>query len=135
MHRCDHPCIQSSLLLIAGVSSIAGILEIILLSLLVSGIMVYVDIPDKICRLLSIAILASGSFVSGKYGAVRKRKHGIVIGALCGMCTCLIMIIVYIIISEGVTFSNIFIKIFISMLSGAIGGVQGVNKKISKPPI
>ncbi len=135
MHRCDHSCIRSSLLLIAGVSSFAGILAIILLAFLVSGVMVYVDVPDKTCRLLAISILASGSFVSGKYGAVRKRRHGIFIGAFCGMCTCLIMIIVYIFLSKSATFSDIFIKIFISMLSGAIGGVQGVNKKISRPPI
>ncbi len=116
-------------------STFCGLLIIILLIIIFSAAGAKNIFPDIVVSILLIIAIASGGFLSGYLYCKQKRHKGILNGMLCGL-------IIYVaILMFGIVYmrklpSLYFCKYMVILgLTGAIGGVLGVNSKIKKPPI
>ena len=105
-----------------------GLLATTAVLLLFSFVMSKKDVPFMLLNPFSAGLLIFGSFLSGYLAARRIRERGLIVGAVCGL-------IVFFVLIMG-AFLNRFdvgltalIKMIISIVSGAIGGVIGVNAK------
>ena len=64
----------------------------------------------------------SGAFLCGKY----RRKHGIAEGTLCGIIIFALITVISVVITDNIPDLK---KLVLLALSGAVGGVCGVNSK------
>ena len=106
----------------------AGVIPSALLLLLFSFIMTKKDIPLMLLNPFGALLLSLACFISGYMAARQFKKRGMAVGAGCG---CLIYMLVFVLslmdsFSIGIT---ALIKMFIALLSGAAGGVIGVNAR------
>ena len=109
-------------------AAVAGVLFSALLLLLFSFILSKKDIPLGTVNLFSAVLISAASFLSGYVAAKSIKQRGMAIGSACGMIIFLFVALL--------SFMNSFeigvlaaIKLIISVLSGAIGGIIGVNSK------
>ncbi|MDO5149133.1 MAG: TIGR04086 family membrane protein [Oscillospiraceae bacterium] len=124
----------SLILKIAAVSALSGTAVFFSLSAVFAFIFFLADTPYHIYRLASELTVAAGSFAAGRTGGFCNRENGIVTGALCSMLVFIPAFILFIVFS-GKPFMPVFIMTFaISAVSGAAGGVYGVNRHIAGRP-
>lgn len=74
----------------------------------------------------AIIAIAAGSFVSGRVVGKMRRKNGIKSGVLCGIIFIAPILLLSILFGEAGSFM-MFVKIALSIIFGAAGGVSGVN--------
>lgn len=105
-----------------------GLLVTTVVLLLFSFVMCKKDVPFMLLNPFSAGLLMLGSFLSGYLAARRMREHGMILGALCGL-------IIFAILLLGSFMSRFdvgliaVIKLMIAVVSGAIGGIIGVNAR------
>lgn len=118
--------------LITSISS--GILVIISLSCICSYCISRIDMPESAVIIMIDFVLCAGGFISGfQFGKVKRRK-GIACGLLCGIWLCLIVVIFGLFYTGKIVFLTMLKNLFFLCISGAVGGVFGVNTKIRRPP-
>lgn len=106
-----------------------GILFIFFIALLLSFVMYYILGDMRIANIFSILAICFGTYLSTYLCGKFRRKHGLVEGIISG-----ILIYTFIMIL-GIIFFRQFIgikKLLLLSISGAIGGVTGVNSKRPK---
>lgn len=108
-----------------------GLLTITLLLLLFSFLMTQVDLPFSMLKGLTLAAVVAGGFLSGWQIGRQTRSHGMANGALAGMLVMLICYLAAIWVDGSFDLSGLG-KILIGGVSGAIGGVLGVNHKTKR---
>lgn len=86
-------------------------------------------IPDGIISTVTIALSAVSCFIGGFISGRIIRRSGILIGCATGFILFFIQLITSLIVGELSPSVLIFIKAAALILSGAIGGIFGVNKK------
>jgi putative membrane protein (TIGR04086 family) len=91
------------------------------------------NIPLWILTVLADILWCVGSFVSGRRAGLHNRRHGIRTGAVCGAVLVLLLLCGCCIAGElpDVQFG---VRCGLLVLSGCIGGIVGVNTKITRPP-
>lgn len=107
----------------------SGILFIFFTALLLSLIMYYILCDMRISKIFSILAICFGTYLSTYLCGKFRRKHGLTDGIISGI---LIYIVIMIL---GIIFFRKFIgikKLLLLTISGAIGGVTGVNSKRPK---
>lgn len=134
MHRRNTKDAKSSPVYIAGISVFIGILAIVLYLAVLSAAVLFVDIPEKVTRILSFTVLLTGSFAAGRAGGFRKRHKGIMTGAVLGMSVGLVMLLISIAAAGRINVPKAFVKMILCAAAGITGGITGVNKRIIKPP-
>ncbi len=108
-----------------------GLLATTVVLLLFSFLMCKKDVPFMLLNPFSAGLLMLGSFISGYLAARRIRERGMMVGALCGLMIFLLLMLA--------SFMNKFdvglialLKLIIAVVSGAIGGIIGVNAKFKR---
>lgn len=113
------------------VSSMVGIVSIIVSTCMFALVVSNIDVNLKIVSLINILCLALGGYVSGYVSAIRRQKKGIVSGLLCGI------IVSAILISFSITFVprlNVFgkvCKLTVVTVCSMLGGIRSANSHIS----
>ncbi|MCQ4022463.1 MULTISPECIES: TIGR04086 family membrane protein [unclassified Ruminococcus] len=112
------------------IGGIAEIIVCILLFLITAFALTKAGyIPDNIISTLTTVLSGASCFVGGFIAGRLVKKSGIFIGAATGVILLLLQLIISL-ISGGFSLSiMIIIKAAALILSGAIGGIFGVNKK------
>lgn len=77
---------------------------------------------------LMLVPIAIGSYTGGFICARINKTNGLLLGGLTALCLLLVIVAVGIGTDKSITYM-LLIKAFICLLSGAFGGVKGVNKK------
>lgn len=112
-----------------------GASVILLLLMLFSYAGSKTDLPSWLIPFMLLVSVCSGGFVSGRrYGRI-KRHGGLKKGAFCGFVLYLLLFLTGI-LWLGKLPPVHFVKYLIFLcISGALGGVNGVNSRIKKPPL
>ncbi|MFV0498138.1 MAG: TIGR04086 family membrane protein [Candidatus Fimivivens sp.] len=108
-----------------------GLLSTTVVLLLFSFVMCQKNVPFVLLNPFSAGLVMLGSFLSGYLAARRIRERGMIVGALCGL-TIFSMLILASFMSRFDVGLAALIKLIISIVSGAIGGILGVNAKFKR---
>lgn len=111
---------------IGAVSGIAVSMMIIIVSVVVmikTGSMIYAAVVP-----VTVAAVLAGAFVGGYVSAGLNKSFGLVIGAVCGAVIFLAFLCIGS-LSGGSIGIVTLLRLGLDVLSGAVGGVIGVNKK------
>ncbi len=111
------------------VSTVLGIVFLFITVLAVSGFAFFFVSDFRLLKIISLLPLFTGAFSAGFIFGKYRRRKGMLSGIICGL-------LLYIIISAvGIAFSGSpahISKLFLLTVSGAIGGITGVNSKRPK---
>lgn len=108
-----------------------GLLATTVVLLLFSLIMCKKDVPFMLLNPFSTGLLMLGSFLSGYLAARRIRERGMMVGALCGLMIFALLMLASFMSRFDVGLAAL-IKLVISVVSGAIGGIIGVNARLKR---
>lgn len=112
----------------------AGVLVIISLSCVCAFCISSIDIPESAINIMIDFVMCAGGFISGfQFGKLNRRK-GIVGGLICGVWLALIVMFFGLLYMRKLVFLTTIGNLFFLCMSGAVGGVFGVNTKIRRPP-
>lgn len=111
------------------ISVLVGIALIFIIALLLTIVMYCILGDMKVSTVFSIISMVIGTYISTYFCGKFRRKHGLVDGIMCG-------VIIYTLIAIcGAVFLGEFTgvkKLLLLTVSGATGGVTGVNSKRPK---
>ena len=106
----------------------AGLFALTLMLLLFSFILTKFDVPFSLLNPISMIMISLSCILSGYLASRSVRKRGFAIGAACGVIIDIILILVSFFFSDYFDLQAV-LKFIVSVLSGSIGGVLGVNQK------
>ncbi|MDE5556514.1 MAG: TIGR04086 family membrane protein [Ruminococcus sp.] len=111
------------------ISVLAGIAFIFIIALLLAVVMYCILGDMKVSKIFSLVSMVVGTYVSTYICGKFRRKHGLAEGIMCG-------VVIYTVIAIfGAVFLGEFTgvkKLLLLTVSGATGGVTGVNSKRPK---
>lgn len=127
--RRHHKSVWTNSIISLTISVLAGIALIFILALL-STVIMYCILGDvKVSKIFSLVSISVGTYASTYFCGKYRRKHGLADGIMCG-------IVIYTVIAIcGAVFLGEFTgvkKLLLLTVSGATGGVAGVNSKRPK---
>lgn len=111
---------------IAVISIFLGMTAVFIISAMFSVIMQFIDFSEKICNILSIFILTSGAFISGRTGAFLCRRNGAFFGILFGLIFGIFAYCLSSVLACRFLY-HILSRLLLCIISGLIGGITGVN--------
>jgi len=110
---------------------IFGIIGGLIISILLLGIISFVftmqDIPQSAVILFAFFSVCGGAFMGGFFASHKYKNKGLMIGALTGLLFFLILYITGVVMNQINVGSLAVLKLVLSVVFGAIGGVVGVN--------
>lgn len=86
-----------------------------------------------VMRLVSVLLWSAGAFLAGRRAGKHGRRHGIRTGLLCGGLLCLLLLCGMVLLKEE-WHGALLVRMAAMLLSGAIGGIIGVNTRLKAPP-
>lgn len=116
----------TKLISLAAKATLIGICVIAVLLGLLSLLINAKDISTSVVDMTTGLILVAGCWISGYWAAGKKREDGMITGLICGLCIYILLLCASLMYNPAVTALAI-IKLAICALSGAIGGIMGVN--------
>lgn len=115
---------------VTAFSVISGIAVFIITMLFFSFVMTLADIPLKVYSLFALFSIGLCGFVSAFILAGISHRNGIKKGLECGLIITVIYLVLAIFICKEPNIS-LLLKPSVVIISSVIGGICGVNKKIS----
>ena len=107
-----------------------GLLSYIVILLIFAFVFTLQDMPQFAMNAISIIALVVGSFLAGYIICKITHRNGVPLGLTGGGLLFAVIFIVNLIVNYGHAFTGlIFTKLFIVLLSSAIGGILGANSK------
>ncbi len=119
-------------LIVGTVTAVIVTVSIILISAL---FFVIRDMPKASAMPIALVASGLGAFVGAVAAAKTMREQGIIIGGLTGFAMFAITLIVSLFASEGPLTAFTLIKFIVMTLSGALGGILGVNSAAKRKMI
>ena len=119
-------------LIVGTVTAVVVTAAVILISAL---FFVIRDMPKTAAMPIALVASGLGSFVGAVAAAKTMREQGIIIGALTGFTMFAITLMVSLFASEGPLTAFTLIKFIVMTLSGALGGILGVNSAAKRKMI
>ena len=107
------------------VGVLCGTLLLLLMALAVRS----VDVPRAFITPMAIAVAAVAAFVAGLTAALSAGQNGLVLGAVCGLLLFLLLLLAGVARATGVSGQLAVVKLAVLTLTGALGGVLGVNRR------
>ena len=118
---------------------IVGVLTAIIVTvgvILISALFFVIrDMPKTAAMPIALVASGLGSFVGAVVAAKTMREQGIIIGGLTGFTVFSLSLIISLFVSEGPLTAFTIIKFIVMTLSGALGGVLGVNSAAKRKMI
>lgn len=108
----------------AGIISCALLLIICALALTKSS-----GIPHLAVSPLVMIVAGMGAFIGGYVSALISKQNGMMCGLICGFIMFLILFIASLITVRTALSMNTIVRLLLMLLTGAIGGILGVNKR------
>ena len=114
--------------IIAG--SIVGIITIIALFLLLSVVIMQLDTyPHQIINYLILGILGISGLFAGYIAGLINKISGLIYGGITGLAIFVLVFIAGLLsVGNGITLFTL-LKLLVLVISSALGGILGVNKK------
>lgn len=112
-----------------------GLLATLLLLLIMSALIIVLNISFSLYPIFAVSCLVVGAVICGFCNARLNENNGLIFGLLSSAVMYFIILIVTVILGFNSIGTQLFIKFIIVLLSGAIGGIIGVNNKKSKQKI
>lgn len=112
-------------------SSMVGIVSILVSTCLFALIVSNIDVNLKIISLMNIVCLAFGSYISGYISTIKRQKKGIICGTLCGIIISSVLIVSSLILTPNFNILNKVCKLIVVMVCSIIGGIQSANKYVA----
>ena len=106
-----------------------GIISMFLLMLLFAAVLSSFPLPLSVFSPAGLIIGALGSMASGFLCSLMSGEKGFFFGILCGVMLFVILLIVAVLCWQQKVGSYTLVKFFTMLLSGAIGGILGVNTR------
>lgn len=110
-------------------SALSGFAIIIVCILAFAFIITKIDVTDKVVSVLSSAALCAGAYAGGFISAKKRRRNGLFMGVLCGLFMFFIILVVSTFFIQTISGFSPSLKLILTLLFGAIGGIVGVNSK------
>lgn len=108
-----------------GVGLVVGTLLLMLTAKLVQS----AEIPLSALAPLAVIAVGIGCFLAGLVAALVAKERGLLLGAMCGTLTYLLLLLVGLFRFGGVAGGYALIKWAVLTVCGAGGGLVGVNRK------
>lgn len=112
-----------------ALSSLVGFVIIFVCTLFFAFVITKIDVTDKVISVLSGIALCIGAYFGGFVSAKKRRKNGLFMGVLCGLFMFLIIVVIGSLFVRSVSGFSPTVKMILTLVCGAIGGVVGVNSK------
>jgi len=109
---------------VAGAALCAALLGLCALGFVSAG-----HIPQSLISPMVIALSVFSSFMAGFIAAKVSHKRGLAYGALAGLMLFALFLISGLIASHEALSVNVFMRMLVMVLSGALGGLMAVSKK------
>ena len=109
---------------VAGAALCAALLGLCALGFVSAG-----HIPQSLISPMVIALSVFSSFMAGFITAKVSHKRGLAYGALAGLMLFALFLISGLIASHEALSVNVFMRMLVMILSGALGGLMAVSKK------
>ena len=110
--------------------AVIGVLITFAVFLIFAFLLSYTPLPEESIRYIAYATEVVGAFASGLIPARKSGKRGILTGLLSGTLYMLIIWLFSSLAADGFYFdTHILTMLLLSAISGAVGGVVGVNTK------
>ena len=106
-----------------------GALLMLILLCICAAVMTVQDFNVTVLRIIALATLGLGGFGSGFLAAKLRRKNGMLMGALSGAALMVILVLLSLIFFGFHFGGQLITKVAIGVLTGALGGVLGVNHR------
>ena len=103
----------------------------LLILLAFSIIITYTDMSEAFGDVIVTCATYLSTLAAGFFAAVGTNKRGWLTGAISGMCYIVLLIVISGLIKGFSIDSGTFIAILLSSLTGALGGIIGINTKRS----
>ncbi len=116
----------TKLISLAAKATLIGIAVIVVFLGLLSLLINAKDISIAVVDMATALILVAGCWVAGYWAAGKRREDGMITGMVCGLCIYILLLCISLMYDPAVTALAV-IKLAICALSGAIGGIMGVN--------
>ncbi len=111
--------------------ALAGFAVTVIFICIFAVIMLLANIDRMYASLFATLSVSAGSFVSAFFVAKRTKLKGIISGLLTGICYFVVIAIISLAVDGAGFTSNTLFHLIIILLSSAIGGIIGANKKQS----
>lgn len=98
----------------------------------VSGIGLLIDLTDGVLDFFGMLIPGVSCFAAAYFSTQKCRTRGLVQGLTCGLATYLCILFFSIVTGNFGLSDMIFIKAAVCILSGAFGGIKGINTRKTK---
>jgi len=115
---------------IIGIS--LGVISTVVFILLFAFIMLIFKLDRAYSEAFATVSVSLGGFISAFYISKKSGEKGYIIGGALGIVYFLIITLISLLISKGKISTNTLFHFVIIILSSAVGGIVGVNKKSKK---
>ena len=109
------------------IGCIAGFMTGLFLTMIGAWFITIKDVGDTIVTGISYFVLMASCFVGGFFSAKYCGKDGLKKGAIVGVALFLSLVITGVIANGPIFKMHVIIKLLVSVISGVVGGVVGVN--------
>lgn len=104
----------------------------LVLLFLFSCMMAFVHLPLAAADWMSSGALVIGAAAGGFLSAVISKANGLLTGLLCGVVLCVLLILLSLVFHPFEATTFFLLKVTLSLIFSAIGGILGVNRKQRK---
>ncbi|QEY34075.1 TIGR04086 family membrane protein [Caproiciproducens galactitolivorans] len=127
-HTAGNPILEAIKAIVIG-SVTGALLSAILLGLAALGFVSAGNFSHNVISPMMIALSVLAAFAAGFLTAKVSRKRGLAYGALSGLLLFILYLIAGLVASNEPVSFTAGMRMIVMILSGAIGGLLGVNKK------
>jgi putative membrane protein (TIGR04086 family) len=97
-----------------------------------SLIALLIDLPSDSDYLFSIVLFSVCSMLTGFYAGIKKRENGLLVGIIYTLPLNAIVVLISLFYNSFAIGVNLAVTIVVLMISGAIGGILAVNKRLRR---
>ncbi len=91
-----------------------------------------VDLPSKYDYIYSLSLFAVSSLLTGFFAGMKLREKGLVVGVLYTLPLNAIITLISLVFSDFSVGINFAVTVTVLVISGSIGGILAVNKRLSR---
>ncbi|MBE6728240.1 MAG: TIGR04086 family membrane protein [Ruminococcaceae bacterium] len=114
------------------IGSLLGVAVAVLLMLISAFVILKFDLDRQMAAPFATVCVSAGAFVAAFYNAFKLGGKGYIVGLVTGGIVFAVVLIISLMVAENSFSLNTLFHFIIMMLSGLIGGIWGVNRKLSK---
>ena len=112
-----------------GIGTAVSLAVILLTLCVIGGVLMMTSIPTDSLSYIVLTAIAVGTFLGGYVAAAVTRSKGLIVGLLCSAAVFVILSLIGLCSGRSPVGVMALIRLTVSALFGALGGIKGVNRK------